>query len=180
MILRVSLIYPPYKGQILIFRVTSPLDPLVMMLRYFSPNNKFIEENVTPQTVMGSALQDSLYMIKMFYLDLSYHMIISIIQNSLSDPNVCLHTHMISLTIISCGILSPKLLEVIGGQGQVNFEKGTQETHFWLSLTHIGDSMLTTKVIREVTRGPKEVKKRSNLKNAPGIQCLAYINILYS
>ena len=132
MILRVSLIYPPYKGQILIFRVTSPGDPLVMMLRCFSPNNKLIEQKLTSQTVKRSALLDSLYMIEMFYLDLSYHMIISIIQNSLSDPNVCLHTHMISLTIISCGILSPKLLEVTGGQREVNFEKCTQETHFWL------------------------------------------------
>ena len=36
-----------------------------------------------------------------------------------------------------------------------------------ISLTHIGDRMLTTKIIREVTRGPKDVKKRSNSKKAP-------------
>ena len=47
-----------------------------MMLRCFSPNNKLIEQKVTSQTVIRSALPDSLYMIKMFYLDLSYHIII--------------------------------------------------------------------------------------------------------
>ena len=33
-----------------------------------------------------------------------------------------------------------------------------------ISLTHIGDSMLNTKVTSKVTRGPKEAKNRSNLK----------------
>ena len=47
-----------------------------MMLRCFSPNNKLIEQKVTSQTVKRSALLDSLYMIKMFCLDLSFHMII--------------------------------------------------------------------------------------------------------
>ena len=47
-----------------------------MMLRCFSPNNKLIEQKVTSQTVIRSALLDSLYMIEMFYLDLSYHIII--------------------------------------------------------------------------------------------------------
>ena len=47
-----------------------------MMLRCFSPNVKLIEQKVTSQTVIRSALLDSLYMIKMFYLDLSYHIII--------------------------------------------------------------------------------------------------------
>ena len=46
-----------------------------MMLRCFSPNNKLIEQKVTSQTVIRSALPDSLYMIKMFYLDLSFHII---------------------------------------------------------------------------------------------------------
>ena len=47
-----------------------------MMLVCFSPNNKLIEQKVTSQTVIRSALLDSLYMIEMFYLDLSYHIII--------------------------------------------------------------------------------------------------------
>ena len=42
-----------------------------MMLRRFSPNNKLIEQKVT-----SKALRDSLYMIEMFYLDLSYYIII--------------------------------------------------------------------------------------------------------
>ena len=47
-----------------------------MMLICFSTNNKLIEQKVTSQTVIRSALLDSLYMIEMFYLDLSYHIII--------------------------------------------------------------------------------------------------------
>ena len=43
-----------------------------MMLRCFSPNNKLIEQKLTSQTVIRSALRDSLYMIEKFYLDLSY------------------------------------------------------------------------------------------------------------
>ena len=112
---------------------------------------------------MGKALLDCLCMIKMFYLNISYYIII--IQYTISSETQMFAYIPIwypwpSWATVFCPQSYQRSLEVKrrstlkNSPGKPIFG---MHSHM-ISLIHIGDSILTTKVIREVTRGPKEVK----------------------